>query len=207
MSRTRRDGLAFTVIVVCVVALCAIPMALIIAASGAPTLMLSAALLAAVPVGPVIGAYLWLDRYEPEPRSLLAMGVAWGAFAATLAALFVQGIGGLAPGFDDATQVTWFAPISEEATKGIFLLLLMWWRRHELDGLLDGIVYAGMVGVGFAFTENILYLAAAYNGTDGFGPGGVEALTGTFIMRCLASPFAHPLFTAFTGSRWNRSRG
>jgi hypothetical protein len=56
-----------------------------------------------------------------------------------------------------------------------------------------------MVGVGFAFTENILYLAAAYNGTDGFGPGGVEALTGTFIMRCLASPFAHPLFTAFTG--------
>ncbi|MEI2809423.1 MAG: PrsW family intramembrane metalloprotease [Nocardioides sp.] len=199
MSRTRRDGLAFTVIVVCVVALCAIPMALIIAASGAPTLMLSAALLAAVPVGPVIGAYLWLDRYEPEPRSLLAMGVAWGAFAATLAALFVQGIGGLAPGFDDATQVTWFAPISEEATKGIFLLLLMWWRRHELDGLLDGIVYAGMVGVGFAFTENILYLAAAYNGTDGFGPGGVEALTGTFIMRCLASPFAHPLFTAFTG--------
>jgi RsiW-degrading membrane proteinase PrsW (M82 family) len=30
----------------------------------------------------------------------------------------------------------------------------------ELDGVLDGIVYAGMVGIGFAFTENILYLAA-----------------------------------------------
>ena len=89
--------------------------------------------------------------------------------------------------------------MTEEATKGAFLVLLLWWRRHELDGVLDGIVYAGMVGIGFAFTENILYLAAAYNGTDGIGPGGTEALTGTFIMRCLLSPFAHPLFTAFIG--------
>ncbi|WP_296603315.1 PrsW family intramembrane metalloprotease, partial [Nocardioides sp.] len=63
----------------------------------------------------------------------------------------------------------------------------------------DGIVYAAMVGIGFAFTENILYLAAAYNGTDGAGPGGTEALTATFVVRCLFSPFAHPLFTAFTG--------
>ena len=91
------------------------------------------------------------------------------------------------------------APVTEEATKGAFLVLLLWWRRHELDGVLDGIVYAGMVGIGFAFTENILYLAAAYDGTDGLGPGGTEALTGTFILRCLVSPFAHPLFTAFIG--------
>ena len=56
-----------------------------------------------------------------------------------------------------------------------------------------------MVGVGFAFVENILYLAAAYNGTDGTGPGGTDALTATFVVRCLFSPFAHPLFTAFTG--------
>ena len=65
--------------------------------------------------------------------------------------------------------------------------------------MLDGIVYAGMVGIGFAFTENILYLAAAYNGTDGIGPGGTEALTATFVVRCLISPFAHPLFTTFIG--------
>jgi hypothetical protein len=91
------------------------------------------------------------------------------------------------------------SPLAEEASKGLFLLLLLWWRRSELDGVLDGIVYAGMVGVGFAFTENILYLASAYDGSPDVGPGGVHALTGTFILRCLASPFAHPLFTACTG--------
>src|SRR5436189_286805 len=88
---------------------------------------------------------------------------------------------------------------TEEATKGAFLLLLLWWRRAELDGVLDGLVYAGMVGIGFAFVENILYLAAAYNGTDGNGPGGTTALTTTFVVRCLFSPFAHPFFTSFTG--------
>jgi len=111
----------------------------------------------------------------------------------------LQGIGGLVAGFTDAESLAVVAPVTEEATKGLFLLLLLLWRRNELDGVLDGIVYAGMVGIGFAFTENILYLAAAYNGTDGMGPGGVEELGLTFLIRCVASPFAHPLFTAFTG--------
>ena len=111
----------------------------------------------------------------------------------------VQGIGGFVVGFTDRASLAIVAPVTEEASKGLFLLLLLWWRRAELDGVLDGIVYAGMVGIGFAFIENILYLAAAYNGTDGTGPGGTSALTSTFVMRCLFSPFAHPLFTTFTG--------
>jgi hypothetical protein len=89
--------------------------------------------------------------------------------------------------------------VTEEASKGLFLVLLLIWRRAELDGILDGIVYAGMLGIGFAFTENILYLGASYNGTDGMGPGGLVGVTSTFVVRCLFSPFAHPLFTAFTG--------
>ena len=43
----------------------------------------------------------------------------------------------------------------------------------------------GMVGVGFAFTENILYLASAYNGSRNLGPGGVDALIGD-LRRCAA---------------------
>jgi RsiW-degrading membrane proteinase PrsW (M82 family) len=174
-------------------------MMLVIALSGAPGTLLIAAALAALPVGPLVGCFLWLDRYEPEPRWLLVSGLAWGGFVATAAAIVIQGVGGVVGQLDPEVMLGLVAPVSEEATKGFFLLLLLWWRRHEIDGILDGIVYAGMVGIGFAFMENVLYLAAAYNGTDGMGPGGTEALTWTFVVRCLASPFAHPLFTSFTG--------
>ena len=198
MQRGRRDSVAFTVVVGVLVLLGGIAMALVAGLSGAPGSLALAALLAAVPVGPLVGCFMWLDRYEPEPRNLLVAGLLWGAFVATAAALVFQGIG-LAGGTSERDTLSVVAPVTEEVTKGAFLLLLLWWRRHELDGVLDGIVYAGMVGVGFAYTENILYLAAAYDGTDGLGPGGTDALTGTFIIRCLVSPFAHPLFTALTG--------
>ena len=199
-TRVRRDSRAFTIVVIILVCLGALPMLLIIALSGgAPATTFLATALAMIPVVPLVLCYLWLDRYEPEPRRLLLLGLLWGAFAATFGALVVQGIGGLFAGVNDAVSLALVAPVTEEASKGFFLLLLLWWRRAELDGILDGIVYAGMVGIGFAFTENILYLAASYNGTDGMGPGGLVGLTTTFVLRCLFSPFAHPLFTAFIG--------
>lgn len=190
---------AFTVVVTVLVGVGALVIVAVLALSDAPRTVGLATVLAAVPVGPIVWCYLWLDRYEPEPRTLLAFGLLWGCFVATAAALVLQGLGGLVGGFTDQQTLEVVAPVTEEASKGLFLLLLLWWRRAELDGVLDGIVYAGMVGVGFAFTENILYLAAAYNGTDGLGPGGTEAVTATFVLRCLMSPFAHPLFTTFIG--------
>jgi protease PrsW len=195
----RRDTIAFTVVVSVLVVLGGAGMLLVLALSGAPGTMVTAVVLATVPVVPLVACYLWLDRYEPEPRRLLAAGLLWGGFVATAVAILVQGIGGLFVGVGDETSLAVVAPVTEEATKGAFLILLLWWRRAELDGVLDGLVYAGMVGIGFAFVENILYLAAAYNGTDGNGPGGTSALTTTFVVRCLFSPFAHPFFTSFTG--------
>lgn len=193
------SSVAFAVVVTVLVCLGALAILTLLALSGAPGSLALATVLAALPVGPLVACYLWLDRYEPEPRTLLAAGLLWGCFVATAAALVIQGVGGFVLSFTDNQSLAVVAPITEEASKGVFLLLLLWWRRAELDGVLDGLVYAGMVGIGFAFTENILYLAAAYNGTDGTGPGGTEALTATFVVRCLFSPFAHPLFTAFTG--------
>ena len=198
MPGKRRDTIAFTVVVTVLVVLGAAGMLLVLALSGAPRTLALATVLATVPVVPLIVCYMWLDRYEPEPRRLLAAGLLWGGFVATAAAILL-GIGGFVVGVDDDFSLAVGAPFTEEATKGAFLLLLLWWRRAELDGVLDGIVYAGMIGIGFAFVENILYLAAAYNGTDGTGPGGTTALTATFVVRCLFSPFAHPFFTTFTG--------
>ena len=199
MPTARRDSVAFTVVVTAAVAVGALVMLLVLALSGAPAIVLLATGLAALPVGPLLATYLWVDRYEPEPKLLLSLGLAWGAFVATAAAIVIQGLGGVLVGFTDETSLAVVAPVSEEATKGLFLLLLLWWRRAEVDGILDGIVYAGMVGIGFAFTENILYLAAAYDGTDGTAPGGIAGVTTTFVIRCVFSPFAHPLFTTFLG--------
>jgi RsiW-degrading membrane proteinase PrsW (M82 family) len=199
MAGRPRNSIAFTVVVTVLSVVGALVMILVIAFSGAPASLALATALAALPVGPLVACYLWLDRYEPEPKTLLATGLVWGGFVATAATLLIQGVGGFFVPVPENANLAIAAPVVEEAAKGSFLLLMLWWRRHELDGILDGLVYAGMVGIGFAFVENILYLAAAYNGTDATGPGGAEALTGTFILRCLVSPFAHPLFTSFIG--------
>ncbi|MCA1607790.1 MAG: PrsW family intramembrane metalloprotease, partial [Acidobacteria bacterium] len=74
---------------------------------------------------------------------------------------------------------------------------LVLWRRHEFDGVVDGLVYAGLVAAGFAFVENILYFGRAF-ATDGLvGEGG--GVVAVFILRGLLSPFAHPMFTAMIG--------
>jgi len=196
--RSTRDGVLFTVLIGVAMLLGAGVMALVLIASGAPGALGVGVVLAAVPAGPVIGCYLWLDRYEPEPRSLLLLGLGWGAFVATSAAIFLQAFDAFAFGPSEAIESVLVAPVTEEAAKGLFILLLLLYRRAELDGILDGIVYAGMVGIGFAFMENILYLSQAYVGTDG-RTGGIEDAVGLFVLRGVGSPFAHPFFTAFTG--------
>lgn len=193
-----RDNVVFTALVGTVLFVGAGVMALVLLAAGAPEALVIGVVLAAIPVGPLIGAYLWLDRYEPEPRSLLLLGLGWGAFVATSAALFLQAFDAFALGSDEATQSVVVAPLTEEAAKGLFILLLLLYRRAELDGILDGIVYAGMVGIGFAFMENILYLSQAYLGDDEH-VGGIEDAVFLFVVRGVFSPFAHPFFTAFIG--------
>jgi RsiW-degrading membrane proteinase PrsW (M82 family) len=193
-----RDTIVFTSLVGTVMFVGAGVMALVLLAAGAPEAIVIGVVLAAIPVAPLIGSYLWLDRYEPEPRSLLLLGLGWGAFVATSAALFLQAFDAFALGSSEKVQSVLVAPLSEEAAKGLFIVLLLVYRRAELDGILDGIVYAGMVGIGFAFMENILYLSQAYLGEDG-QVGGIEDAVFLFVVRGVFSPFAHPFFTAFIG--------
>ncbi len=194
----RRSSAAFTIVVTVVMLIGAAVMGVVLLLSGAPGALVVGLVLAALPLAPLISTYMWLDRYEPEPRSLLVLGLGWGAFVATSAALLLQVFDSFVFQATDTFSAVVVAPITEEAAKGLFILLLLFYRRHELDGVLDGIVYAGMVGIGFAFTENILYLASAYMGDDGQA-GGLGGAVGLFIVRGVFSPFAHPFFTAFIG--------
>jgi hypothetical protein len=54
-------------------------------------------------------------------------------------------------------------------------------------------VYAALVGLGFAMTENVLYYGR------GAAEEGIVGAVVTFVVRGVMSPFAHPLFTAMTG--------
>jgi RsiW-degrading membrane proteinase PrsW (M82 family) len=154
-------------------------------------------LFAVVPVVPLLAYFAWLDRYEPEPGGLLVFAFGWGAAVATLGSLVLNTASVLvldAAGRDpEFVSVAVVAPVVEEALKGLGILAIVLVGRRGLDGVVDGLVYAGVVGVGFAFVENILYLGAAL--VEGGGAG----LVGTFVVRGIVSPFAHPLFTAPIG--------
>lgn len=144
----------------------------------------------------VVWCYVWLDRWEPEPPRLLIFAFLWGASVAVVVAvvvgLYLESL--IAPGSHD--DVSWVsvvlsAPLVEEAAKGSFLLLMMTGaRRRELNSMTDCLVYAGLVGAGFAWLEDILYIA----GGESIGDSLLTA-----AMRLIMAPFAHSLFTTFFG--------
>ncbi|ACQ80240.1 membrane protein [Beutenbergia cavernae DSM 12333] len=153
-------------------------------------------ILALFPLAVVLTAVFWLDRWEPEPKGMLAFALLWGAGVSVIIALFGNTALGIYfyslsgdPAAADTLTAVISAPIVEESAKGLGVLLIYLMRRQFFDGIVDGIVYAAVVAAGFAFTENILYFGRFFD--DGLGQ--------VFVMRGIMSPFAHLLFTACIG--------
>ncbi len=144
-------------------------------------------------------AYWWLDRYEPEPRRYKFAAFVWGGVVAVAIALALQVFIEATWDLSEESMASFVAPATEEPAKCIFLLLTFLRMRRVIDGFLDGLVYAGLVGIGFAFIENIGYYAASYLGSPDIKLAGAEGVTTTFIVRGVFSPFAHPLFTSAFG--------
>lgn len=139
-----------------------------------------------VPLVFIVPVLAWIDRLEPEPRASRLHAFLWGATVAILGAGVVNSIVLVSYG-ETATAVI-SAPLVEETLKGLGILWAV--RRTEVDGVVDGIVYAGWVAAGFAMVENIEYFLVASD--DG-------VLAETFVLRALLTPFAHPLFTMWIG--------
>lgn len=144
-------------------------------------------------------AYWWLDRYEPEPRRYKIAAFVWGAVVAVAIALSLQIFIQNTWNVSDDHMATIVAPLTEEPAKCLFILLTFLRTRRVIDGFIDGVIYAGIVGIGFAFIENIGYYAAAYLGSPDLKIAGAEGVTSNFIVRGVFSPFAHPLFTSAFG--------
>jgi RsiW-degrading membrane proteinase PrsW (M82 family) len=154
---------------------------------------------AMLPVPIYVMLLLWIDRYESEPLWMLATTFFWGALVAVLIALIfntgVEIIAAIASRSEEVASsvgAVISAPIVEESAKASILVIFFLWKKDEFDGIVDGVVYAGMVGLGFAMTENILYYGRAIQ-------KGPQMLTAVFILRGMAGPFSHPLFTSMTG--------
>ena len=171
----------------------------VVALSGAPGSLALAALLAAVPVGPLVGCFMWLDRYEPEPRRLLVAGLLWGAFAATGAALVFQGIGGLAGGCDRARALASWRRSPRRSPRGLPACCSCGGAGTSSTACSTASSTPAWSASGSPSPRTSSTSQRPTTAPTALGPGGTTALTGTFIVRCLVSPFAHPFFTAFIG--------
>ena len=138
-----------------------------------------------------------LDRYDPEPGWALMMVFVWGALAGCGLAAPINTVVGALAGDVVASVVS--APIFEEMFKGLAVWAMFSLWRREFDGVVDGIIYATFVALGFAAVENVVYYSTARLESH-------DSLTATFILRGMVTPWAHPLFTSMTGIGFGLSR-
>ncbi|MEW6232384.1 MAG: PrsW family intramembrane metalloprotease [Chloroflexota bacterium] len=167
---------------------------------------LSLSLLAGlIPAGIYGGLAWWMDRYEKEPRWLLALAFLWGAVPAILLSLLIEltlglPVSVLGKTLAEAVETGGIAPVVEEVAKGAFLVLLFLVARKEIDDVLDGIVYGAFIGLGFAFAENLLYFVGAYF------EGGLGGWTAVVFLRAVVFGLNHAFFTAVTGAALGLAR-
>nr|MBN1228626.1 PrsW family intramembrane metalloprotease [Anaerolineae bacterium] len=137
--------------------------------------------------------FLYLfDRYEREPLYLVFGVFLWGFIPAAILSLISQLILGVPFLILDETGLLadqvgtiLLAPVTEEIFKGLAILIVYLIWRNEFDGVLDGIVYGGLVGFGFAAIENVLYF--------------LETDFAVIFLRTVVFGLNHAFFTSLTG--------
>ncbi len=200
--RRKGSGVKVTnIILLCVLVLVTLGTLAVFAWSIGASVFLICGALALIPLTICVLTLMWIDRWEPEPKTALLLGFCWGAGMAVITTLvlgsWVQPLlmASNASADPDMIGAVIQAPLVEEICKGAGVLLLFFLRRRTFDGPIDGLVYAGIIAAGFAFTENILYFGNAWIESD----GAAGSLVGIFVMRGLMSPFAHVMFTGALG--------
>jgi len=170
-------------------------------------------MLAILFVVPLVALYFVVirsvDRYMPEPWWLLFLCLAWGAVGAVIPSVFggLLGQEALTAALNpldtkqgsvlvENTAATFLAPLVEEPAKALGLLVIYFFSRrrvHETHGPLSGVVYGGIIGLGFTFTEDILYIVGAAEQV------GVAGFFGVYFFRTILLGLGHATFTALAG--------
>jgi RsiW-degrading membrane proteinase PrsW (M82 family) len=162
--------------------------------------LLSVVLLAAtaIPAGLIIYR---LDQFEPEPASLIVIALLWGgvvalAFAALVNTLAFDVLQHLMPAVRvDSWAAALVAPVDEELYKGAGLVMIYLMARAEFDGVMDGLVYGAMIGLGFQVMENIQYFMVAAGESGQAGP----VVSMYFLRVVLSGLYSHMLFSGLLG--------
>jgi RsiW-degrading membrane proteinase PrsW (M82 family) len=131
------------------------------------------ALSSAMSLVPIL-IFRYLDRRERESPYAYAAAFLWGGLIATTVALPLNTAAIMAVthwleqfpalgellGPDAALMIgaPLSAPIVEETTKGIGIVLLFWLLRGEFDNVRDGFIYGALIGAGFNWFESALYV-------------------------------------------------
>lgn len=110
----------------------------------------------------------WMDRNERDPFWIVFLNFFWGATGAIFLGIIgsvlfqlplnvsIQTFFGSDAGeLVNLSGAVITAPLVEEFTKGVFLFIMV--NTRKFDGVVDGVVYGGAIGLGFGMTENFIY--------------------------------------------------
>jgi len=147
-----------------------------------------------------------VEQYSREPWGAIAGAFTWGAFIATITAIFLSFLLIILFGYGLSLNreysylaedpALWslilacvVAPFVEEFTKGVGVFMV---GKH-INEVEDGLIYGAASGLGFAATENLLYESSALL------TGGLAAYIAVAVVRTISSSLLHASATAMTG--------
>lgn len=122
-------------------------------------------ILLALSMAPALAIIVWVyvkDKYEKEPVGLLVFSFLLGVLSIVPAILLElsaawMGIGEGKSNLSIGIHAFLVVALAEEGSKYLFLRGYAW-RRKAFNEPYDGIVYAVMIGMGFALAENVMYV-------------------------------------------------
>lgn len=151
-----------------------------------------------VAVGPVIAIITYFytkDKHDREPFGVLLVSFLTGCFSVVPAIILEEILPSVVPGSNGPSIISvaiyTFIIVagSEEFCKYIFLRYYAY-KKPSFNEPYDGIIYAVMVGMGFATIENLMYI---------FGSETVSAAWTTAGLRAVTAVPAHATFAAIMG--------
>lgn len=145
-------------------------------------------ILAIAPALAFCGYVIHKDRFNKEPKWLMLLAFGFGVFSvfpAVVSSVMGSRLFDVSGSFVNIGLYAFFVvALSEEFAKFFFLRFILF-KREEFNEPLDGVVYAVMIGMGFAAFENILYVA----------DGGI----GVALLRMVTAIPAHAIFAVVMG--------